>query len=79
MIVGRKKTHSSKVKRCPRLHGHPDKQQQEVHRKRQRQRGGTITSMAVMAVAHVAGGVEPMEVDPPEGEEEPMEVDPSSG
>jgi len=28
-----------------------------------------------MAIAHVADGVEPMEVDPPEGKEEPMEMD----
>lgn len=50
---------------------------QELQRKkRKRQRRGTITRMVAMAIAHVADGVEHMEVDPPEDQEEPVEMDP---
>ena len=50
---------------------------QEPWRKRRRcKRGGTISRMVAMAVTHMADGVEPLEVDPPEDQEEPMEVDP---
>ena len=59
------------------MHGRAETWLQEPRRKRRRcQRGGTISNMVAMAIAHVADGVEPMEVDPPEGYEEPMEVDP---
>ena len=75
--IGRKGSHSSKASGCPRLRGKAERRLQERRRKRrQRRRGGTISRMVAMAVAHVADGVEPMEVDPPEDQEEPMEVDP---
>ena len=78
-MVGRKRTHSSEASGCPPLRGQPEKQLREARRKRRRQRGGTISYAVAMAIAYVADGVEPMEVDPPPDEEEPMEVDPPPG
>lgn len=77
IMSGRKRTHSSEASGCPRLRGKAERWLQEGWRKRRKRgRGDTISRMVAVAVAHVADGVEPMEVDPPEDQEEPMEVDP---
>jgi len=61
---------------CPPWRGAAETWLQEQWRKRrQHQRCGTISCMIAMAIARVAGDVEPMEVDPPEGEEKPVEMD----
>lgn len=75
-MVGRTRSLTSKVSGCPRLCGKRERRLQERRKKRRRKRrGGTISHRVAMAIGVVAGGTEPMEVDPPEEREQPMEVD----
>lgn len=70
-MTGRKRSHSSKASGCLHLHGKADRQLQEMWRKRRpHQSGGTISCIAVMAIADVVDGVEPMEGNPPKDQEE---------
>lgn len=72
-----KKSQRSKAGGCPPLCGAAETWLQEPWRKmRQHQTGDTISRMVAMSITHVADGVEPVEVDPPEDQEELMEVDP---
>lgn len=71
------RSHNSKASGCPLSHGKADGWLQETQRKRRwHQRKGTVSHMVVMAIAHLADGMEPMEMDPLKDQDEPVELDP---